>query len=58
MLGKIKELYKYREVLLNFIDQELKIKYKRSALGFFLVIIESFAYDGGSCFCFFLYYEI
>jgi ABC-type polysaccharide/polyol phosphate export permease len=34
MWKKLAELYQYREVLINFASQELKVKYKRSFLGF------------------------
>lgn len=34
MFKKINELYRFREVLINFALQELKVKYKRSVLGF------------------------
>lgn len=35
MLNKLKELYEYRELLINLVIKELKVKYKNSALGFF-----------------------
>ncbi len=35
MLEKVRELYKYRELLANLVKRELKVKYKRSVLGFF-----------------------
>lgn len=34
MFKKLAEVYTYREVLYNFVSQELKVKYKRSFLGF------------------------
>ncbi|KKK93502.1 hypothetical protein LCGC14_2692230, partial [marine sediment metagenome] len=34
MVSSIKEIYKYRELLLVFTKKELKVKYKNSALGF------------------------
>lgn len=34
-MGRIKELYLYRELLANLVRRELKVKYKRSFLGFF-----------------------
>lgn len=35
MFSKFKELYEYRELLINLVIRELKVKYKNSALGFF-----------------------
>lgn len=35
MFKTFNEVYKYREVLINFVKQELTVKYKRSYLGFF-----------------------
>jgi len=35
LFKKLRELYQYRELLLNLVKRELKIKYKRSVLGFF-----------------------
>src|SRR3989338_2155248 len=34
MIGQIKELYNFRELLKNLVIKELKLRYKRSALGF------------------------
>ncbi len=34
MIEKLKELYRHRELLWNMIKKELKVKYKRSVLGF------------------------
>ena len=34
MIGRIKEIYKSRELLKNLTSKELKLKYKNSALGF------------------------
>ncbi|WP_135556437.1 ABC transporter permease [Paenibacillus cymbidii] len=34
MFSKLIELYRFREVLFNFASQELKVKYKKSVLGF------------------------
>lgn len=34
MFEKLKELFKYRELLLNFVIRELKLKYRGSVLGF------------------------
>ena len=34
MFQKIKELWEYRELLFNLVKRELKVKYKRSVLGF------------------------
>jgi len=33
--GRISELWQFREVIKNFVAQDLKVKYRRSALGFF-----------------------
>lgn len=35
MTGKALELWQFREVIKNFVAQDLKVKYRRSALGFF-----------------------
>ena len=35
MLSELKELWKFRELLLTMVQRELKIRYKNSALGFF-----------------------
>jgi ABC-2 type transport system permease protein len=35
MVQTVKELYQYRELLANLVKRELKVKYKRSVLGFF-----------------------
>lgn len=35
MTGKALELWRFREVIKNFVAQDLKVKYRRSALGFF-----------------------
>ncbi|MEW6189277.1 MAG: ABC transporter permease [Actinomycetota bacterium] len=35
MVEKLKELFVFRELLLNLIKRELKVKYKKSILGFF-----------------------
>jgi ABC-type polysaccharide/polyol phosphate export permease len=35
MLGELKELWKFRELLLSMIERELRIRYKNSFLGFF-----------------------
>lgn len=35
MLATFKELYEYRELLYNLVIKELKVKYRRSILGFF-----------------------
>lgn len=35
IVGKLKEIFRYRELLANFIRKELKVRYKNSALGFF-----------------------
>ena len=34
MLNQIKELYNFRELLKNLVIKELKLRYKRSVLGF------------------------
>jgi len=34
-VGRISELWQFREVIKNFVAQDLKVKYRRSALGFF-----------------------
>ncbi|TET53241.1 MAG: ABC transporter permease [Actinobacteria bacterium] len=34
MISHLKELYSYRELLLNLVKRELKVKYKRSVFGF------------------------
>lgn len=34
-LARITELWRFREVLKNFVAQDLKVRYRRSALGFF-----------------------
>lgn len=33
--GRLRELWQFREVVRNFIAQDLKVKYRRSSLGFF-----------------------
>ena len=35
MLDELKELWRYRELLVTMVQRELKIRYKNSALGFF-----------------------
>src|SRR4051812_44855333 len=35
MLNELKELWKFRELLLVMVQRDLKIRYKNSALGFF-----------------------
>ena len=35
MITELKELYKYRELLLNLVIRDLKVRYKNSVLGFF-----------------------
>lgn len=35
MIEQLKNLFKYKELLLNFAKKELKVKYKNSVLGFF-----------------------
>lgn len=35
MTGQTLELWRFREVIKNFVAQDLKVKYRRSALGFF-----------------------
>jgi ABC-type polysaccharide/polyol phosphate export permease len=35
MLAELRELYRYRELLLNLVIRDLKVRYKNSALGFF-----------------------
>ncbi len=32
---RIAEVWRFREVIRNFVSQDLKVKYRRSALGFF-----------------------
>src|SRR6266581_2165389 len=32
---RIAELWRFREVIKNFVSQDLKVKYRRSSLGFF-----------------------
>lgn len=39
MLSKIKELYDFRELLKNLVIKELKLRYKRSVLGFLWTMI-------------------
>src|SRR5688572_880007 len=39
MLGELKELWKFRELLVSMIQRELKIRYKNSFLGFFWSLI-------------------
>ncbi|MBS3909183.1 MAG: ABC transporter permease [Actinobacteria bacterium] len=39
MLKALQELYEYRELLINLVVKELKIKYKNSILGFFWSLI-------------------
>ncbi len=34
-VGGIREVWQFREVIKNFVSQDLKVKYRRSALGFF-----------------------
>ncbi len=53
MIKKIVELYSYRELLLNLVVKELKVKYKDSVLGFFwsllnpalLIVIYTFVFS-------------
>lgn len=35
LVSSIQELWQFREVIKNFVSQDLKVKYRRSALGFF-----------------------
>ncbi|MGQ9524607.1 MAG: ABC transporter permease [Armatimonadota bacterium] len=35
MISELKELYRYRELLLNLVIRDLKVRYKNSVLGFF-----------------------
>jgi ABC-2 type transport system permease protein len=42
LLNEIKELIKYKELLKNLIIRDIKIRYKRSALGFVWVMLDSF----------------
>ena len=35
LLGKVAEILRYRELLVNLVKKELKVRYKNSALGFF-----------------------
>ncbi|MEK6589309.1 MAG: ABC transporter permease [Nitrospinota bacterium] len=39
MLNKLKELYSFRELLKNLVIKELKLRYKRSFLGFFWTML-------------------
>jgi len=39
MLADLKELWKYRELLISMVERELKIRYKNSLLGFFWSLI-------------------
>jgi len=39
MLGELKELWKFRELLVTMVQRELKIRYKNSALGFLWSLI-------------------
>jgi lipopolysaccharide transport system permease protein len=39
MLGELKELWKFRELLVSMIQRELKIRYKNSFLGFFWSLV-------------------
>src|SRR5687767_4581183 len=39
MLAELKELWKFRELLVSMVQRELKIRYKNSALGFFWSLI-------------------
>lgn len=35
LVSEIREVWQFREVIKNFVSQDLKVKYRRSALGFF-----------------------
>jgi ABC-type polysaccharide/polyol phosphate export permease len=39
MISELRELYRYRELLLSLIARDLKVRYKRSALGFLWSLI-------------------
>src|SRR5512147_373606 len=39
MLAELKELWKFRELLLSMVERELRIRYKNSILGFFWSLI-------------------
>ena len=39
MLAEVKELWKYRELLVSMVERELRIRYKNSVLGFFWSLI-------------------
>jgi lipopolysaccharide transport system permease protein len=39
MLGELKELWKFRELLISMVQRELKIRYKNSFLGFFWSLV-------------------
>lgn len=43
MLADLKELWRFRELLLAMVERELKIRYKNSALGFFWSLINPLA---------------
>lgn len=39
MLGELKELWRFRELLISLVERELKIRYKNSVLGFFWSLV-------------------
>jgi ABC-2 type transport system permease protein len=39
VLSEISEILRYKELLRNLVDRDIKVRYKRSVLGFFWVML-------------------